>query len=252
MLYPDGALIEWFFENNEEMVYRRDDCTLQYSILLTVAGEYEKARKVLQSHRFHTYEGGEGNLTAHHAWLQFLIGKKLYEKGEYAAALAELESGLTFPDNYGEEKTYFVNDAPLYYMSALCAKQLGDTQKTAEYLSLADSTYGAPTMHSYFQCLARQMAGDEIGANALADTLVQMGEQRMQTAAVNDYYGVGSPSYPPFGYDIVKAHTTAGNILCAYGYLAKGDLQAAQSCINQVKKADVADFAAELFEEIIK
>lgn len=241
-----------FYENNEEIAFRRDDCTLQYSVLLTLTGDYQKAREVLQNHRFHTYEGGEGNLTAHHAWLQFLIGKQLYEKGEYAAALAELENGLIFPENYGEEKTYFVNDAPLYYTAALCAKQLGDTQKAAEYLALADGTHGAPTLHSYFQCLARQMAGDEIGANELADTLVQMGETRIQTADINDYYGVGSPAYPPFGYDIVKAHTIAGNILCAYGYLAKGDLQAAQSRINEVKKADVADFAAGLFEKIIK
>ena len=40
-------------------------------------GDMEKAFDILAEHRFHTYEGGEGYLTQHHAWLHFLEGRKL-------------------------------------------------------------------------------------------------------------------------------------------------------------------------------
>lgn len=36
----------------------------------------------------------------------------------------------------------------------------------------------------------------------LADALISMGERRIATADVNDYYGVGAPAYLPFGYEL--------------------------------------------------
>lgn len=240
------------FEKYSYLVNKRDDCTLNYSILATVAGDYEKAKAILAAHTFHTYEGGEGNLTAHHAWLQYLIGKELYDKGDYEAALAEFTAGLTFPKNYGEEKNYFVNDAPLYGMIAACHKMLGNEEAAKEYLALSDTTKGAPTVHTYFQCKALREAGNPERADMLADALISMGEGRVATADVNDYYGVGAPAYPPFGYDIVKAHMSQGNLLLAYGYLAKGETDKSKAYIDAVLADDSANFHAYLFGEIVK
>lgn len=240
------------FERHSELVNKRDDCTLAYSVLSTVNGEYEKAKAILASHTFHTYEGGEGNLTAHHAWLQYLIGKKLYDAGKYDEALSEFIAGLTFPMNYGEEKNYFVNDAPLYSMIAACFEKLGKSAEASEYLALSDTTKGAPTVHTYFQCKTLRKVGNDARADMLSDALISMGEQRIATADANDYYGVGAPAYPPFGYDIVKAHMTQGNLLLAFGYLEKGDTQKASEHIDAVLANDSADFNAYLFGEIIK
>ena len=240
------------FEKYGYLVNKRDDCTLNYSVLCTVAGDYKKAKEILMSHTFHTYEGGEGNLTAHHAWLQYLVGKELYDAGKYEKAKAEFIAGLTFPMNYGEEKNYFVNDAPLYSMIAACDKKLGLTDEADEYLALSDTTKGAPTIHTYFQCKALEEVGNNARAAYLSDALIAMGEKRVATADVNDYYGVGSPAYPPFGYDIVKAHNNQGETLMAYGYLAKGEIEKAKSYIESVKSRNCADFNAYLFGEIIK
>ena len=62
---------------------KRDDCTLAYSVLCTVNGEYARAQQLLLAHRFHTYEGGEGYLTQHHAWLHFLMGRRLLDPHHY-------------------------------------------------------------------------------------------------------------------------------------------------------------------------
>ena len=96
----------------------------------------------------------------------------------------------------------------------------------------------------------------ELGENAraeyLSSELISMGEDRKATADVNDYYGVGSPAYPPFGYDIVKAHNIQGNLLLAFGYLAKGETETAKAYAKEVVNSDVADFNAYLFGEIVK
>ena len=239
------------FEKYPELVAKRDDCTLAYSVLLTVAGEYEKANAVLLSHRFHTYEGGEGNLTCHHAWLHLLMGMDLMKSGEYEQARATLESGLTFPENYGEEKNYFVNDAPLYYCLAECESKLGNAEAADNYLALADTTHGVPTVHSIFQCMALKKANNPDRAAAIAKEMCAMGQAKIDRADINDYYGVGAPAYPPFGYDIVKAHTLQGNTLLAFGALAEGRVDDAKKYAQAISDADLADFHAYFFNKVL-
>lgn len=230
------------YENNRALTEQRDDCTLAYSVLCTVNGEYEKADAILRHHRFHTYEGGEGNLTQHHAWLRYLCAIRLLKQGKTEEAEATLFDALVFPENYGEEKNYFVNEAPIYLTLAEIALARGDQKTADEYLAAANSTKGAPTVHSYFQCEALRRMGREKDARALAAALGRIGESKIANAAVNDYYGVGSPAYPPFGYDIVKAHTLDGLIMCAFAALADGDRATAESLAEQMESQDGCHF----------
>ncbi|MBO5868687.1 MAG: hypothetical protein J6Q54_07265, partial [Oscillospiraceae bacterium] len=223
------------YEQNPTLTAKRDDCTLAYSVLCTVAGQLEKAKEILLAHRFHTYEGGEGNLTQHHAWLYFLLAQELLKQGDAEGAKQSLLAGLVFPENYGEEKNYFVNDAPIYL-------SLYGLEQQEEYLYLANATKGAPTVHSYYQCIALRKLGREQDAANLAAQMKEIGNRKIQNAAVNDYYGVGSPAYPPFGYDIVKAHTTDGMILCAFAALAEGDKATAEAWMEKLEEADSCHF----------
>ena len=236
------------FEAHPELVAKRDDCTLAYSVLKTVVGDYSGAESILLSHRFHTYEGGEGNLTCHHAWLKLLIGNGLYEQGRYTEAKEAYLSGLTFPENYGEEKNYFVNDAHLYLGVAKCEEKLGNLCERDRYLALADTTKGTPTPHTLFQCEALREAGNANRAQLLAEQLLAQGEKRLATAELNDYYGVGSPAYPPFGYDVTRAHILQANTQMAFAHLALGSLDLARKCIETVRAIDSADFHVYLFD----
>lgn len=230
----------------------RDDCTLDYSVLLTQEGKFEEAEAVLASHRFHTYEGGEGYLTQHHAWLHFLSGEEAEKAGKYEEAIARYESGLVFPENYGEEKNYFVNDAPLYLGIAHCKKALGDEAGEKEALALAVSTKGAPTVHSYWQCLAYRAAGEKERAERLAEEMIHLGKERVANAERDDYFGVGAPAYPPFGYDVKKAHTLSGSLLQAFGALAAGDKKTAIRLYENALSIDCADFTVRLLERVLR
>jgi len=232
------------YEQNTGLTAQRDDCTLAYSVLCTVAGDYEKAKNILLAHRFHTYEGGEGNLTQHHAWLYFLTAQKLLKSGDREGAKQYLLDGLVFPENYGEEKNYFVNDAPIYLA-------LYGVEQDEKYLDLANGTKGAPTVHSYFQCLALKEMGKEAEAARLAAAMKEIGEAKIRNAAVNDYYGVGSPAYPPFGYDITVAHITDGLILCAFAALAEGDIATAKELEKKIADMDASHFFLYLLRTVL-
>lgn len=236
------------YKNEEKTVFRRDDCTLQYSVLSTMAGDMEKAFDILAEHRFHTYEGGEGYLTQHHAWLHFLEGRKLLAQKKYKEAEETLISGLTFPLNYGEEKNYFVNDAPIYSELAKVYEAQGNNEKRDEYLKLALTTNGAPTVHSYYECRAFDALGKTAEAKALADELYNIGKNKIDTAEIPEYYGVGSPAYQPFNYDIEKAHLLAGYLLCGFAELAKGNKAEAKKFAEKAEKIDCADFSLYLLK----
>ena len=239
------------YEQNAALTEKRDDCTLAYSVLCTVIGDYARAKAVLDAHRFHTYEGGEGYLTQHHAWLHFLIGNRLLKEGRTEEAVSELRAGLVFPENYGEEKNYFVNDAPIYLTLASCMHALGKKEEEQSFLALALSTKGSPTVHSYFQCEALRRLGRDEEADALAREMLRIGEERIANAAIDDYYGVGSPVYPPFGYDIEKAHTLAGNLMVAFASLALGDKTRARRSACAAKDIDSADFSLCLLQKLL-
>ena len=239
------------YKNDEKTVSRRDDCTLHYSVLSMVAGDEEKAFGVIAEHRFHTYEGGEGNLTQHHAWLHFIKGRELLSLKKYKEAEEMLVGGLTFPYSYGEEKTYFVNDAPIYLELAKVYEAQGNTEKRDEYLRLAVSTHGSPTVHSYYECLAYNALNRKADADKLADEMEKTGMGKIENADIPEYYGVGSPTYQPFNYDIERAHLFAGYVMCGFAALAKGNKAKAEEFAKKAEKIDCADFSVWLLKKEI-
>ena len=241
-----------FFENNRELMEQRDDCVLQYSQLLTINDEYEKARETLLNHRFHTYEGGEGNLTGHHAWLQFLIGLKLFLAKKYDEAFAEFERGLTFPENYGEEKTYFVNDAPLFYGMAKCKESNNCFDEAEQYYKQAQVSFGNPSVNSYYQVKALRRSGKMEQAEKLIKEMYKTGKEKIINSKENDYFGVGAFTYPPFSYDVERVRRVSGNLLCAYACLLKDETKSADRHIKNAAEIDCANFYVYLFHIITR
>ena len=99
-------------------------------------------------------------------------------------------------------------------------------------------------------CEALRAAGRAERADELAHELLARGEARINTAAVNDYYGVGAPAYPPFGYDVERAHLLQGYIMVAFAKLALGNTAEADEYIARVAEIDSADFHIHLYEAI--
>ncbi|MBE6641288.1 MAG: DUF5107 domain-containing protein [Ruminococcaceae bacterium] len=232
-----------------ELCADRDDCTLDKSIILTQLGRLDEARDILLDHRFHTYEGGEGNLTRHHAWLYTLRGFEALKNGNAAAALAEFEKGYTFPLCYGEEKNYFAQESHLNYGAAVAAKECGNDAKYAEYLAEAEIDHAAPTEISYFRALAYLADGKKDEAEALLKLMIANGEKEIEDKDIPAYYGVGSPCPCPFEYNFAERHVVKGNVLKAFGLLGLGDKAGAEAAIKAAEELDPTNFAAYVFHK---
>ncbi len=226
---------------------QRDDCTLDKSILYTELGNYDAARDILLDHRFHTYEGGEGNLTRHHAWLCALRGTKALEEGNYELALKEFEAGYTFPLCYGEEKNYFAQESHLNYGMACAYEGLGDSDNAAKYLALACTETSAPTEISYFRALALYKSGNVGEGRALLQKMIEMGEAQIANKDVPAYYGVGSPTPMPFEYNFAERNIVKGKLLIAFGKLGLGYVAEAKQLIEEIKMLDRTNFGAYAF-----
>ena len=230
----------------------RDDCTLDHSILLTELGRYDEAKALLDGHWFHTYEGGEGNLTRHHAWLMTLIGKKLAAEGKYKEAIEAYKSGYTFPLCYGEEKNYFAQESHLGYGLAMAYKVDGNKREYEKALKSAMTDHAAPSEISYFRALAFYEAGEISAAHALCEEMIAAGKEKIRDKDIPAYYGVGSPCPCPFEYNFPKINTVKGLVLEAFGELGLGRVIEAKEHIAEAKKLDVTNFAVAMFEEFGK
>ena len=239
-------------ETYPQLSAERDDCTLDHSILLTQLGRYDEARDILLSHRFHTYEGGEGNLTRHHAWLYALRGFAALEQGDAEKALSEFEQGFTFPFCYGEEKNYFAQESHLNYGAALAAKACGDTEKYEEYLKAAEIDHAAPTDISYYRALAFFADGKEEEGKSLLHEMIACGETEIRNRDIPAYYGVGSPCPCPFEYNFAERHTVKGQLLIAFGKLGLGDTEGAKRAAAAAEELDPTNFELSVFRLLTK
>ena len=230
----------------------RDDCTLDHSILLTELGRYDEAKALLDAHWFHTYEGGEGNLTRHHAWLMTLVGKKLADEGDYKAAIEAYKNGYVFPLCYGEEKNYFAQESHLNYGLAMAYKAAGNKRDYEKFLKAACKDTAAPSEISYFRVMALYEAGETTAARNLAEEMIANGKTTIINKDVNNYYGVGSPCPCPFEYNFSKINTVKGLVLQAFGKLALGRVIEAKADIEEARKLDVTNFAVSMFDIFCK
>ena len=237
-----------FFETHRANTSRRDDCTLEYAQLLSEVGRLDEAKRALLEHRFHTYEGGEGNLTNFHAWLQKLIGDNHYRNGEYREALRAYEAGLTFPQCYGEEKSFFVNDAPLYLGMSRCARKLG---KKDVWLEKAFTNHAGIGVHSYWQALALREAGRGAEADKLLDRMLAEADAIYADRDLPPYFGVGAHAFMPFQYDVTKYNTMIALQLRGYALLARGERAEAGEIVQKLMNIDCGEFASVLLRDLL-
>lgn len=238
-----------FIEEHMQVAVKRDDCILEYAQLLFAANDYEDAKKLLLDHRFHTYEGGEGNLTSFHAWLHKFIADDLVKAGRYEEAEQTYLNGLTFPNNYGEEKSVYVNDAPIYNgLIKLCFVTGKDC---GEYLKAGCHTLGAPSVQSYYQVLNLRAAGKEEEAIKLTARMFEIAQEQWQNRDLPSYFGVGAPVYMPFMYNIVKFNTIKSLQMRGFAHLAAGETEQAKKCLARLEELNRGDFASVLLKKAI-
>ena len=236
------------YDAYEDLLARRDDCYLDKIFLKTQMGEYKNAIDMAAIKRFHIYEGGEGKLTKLHAWMHVLYGCELLDKGDANAASKALENGVNMPKSYGEAKTFFNQEAHIYYNIGLIAEADGNTDAAKQAFEKAAEYKAAVSPISLWRALALQKLGDAAEADRVLDEMLAVAENKLENRDMRTYYGVGSPSPMPFEYDIVKQNTCEGSILKAFALLGYGKLAEAEKTVEAVRALDPYNFDLFIFD----
>ncbi|MBQ9975721.1 MAG: DUF5107 domain-containing protein [Clostridia bacterium] len=238
------------YEKYPDLLAERDDCYLDKLTLVSQTGDFQGAIELARVKRFHIYEGGEGKLTKQHAWMHVLYGKELMEKGELKKAEEILYNGVNMPKSYGEAKTFFNQEAHIYYFLAKLYEITGDKEMAEKSYKEASVYKAAVSEISLFRALALKKLGEENEAAQVLEEMLASANNLITNCDLRTYYGVGSPSPMPFEYDIVKNNLTDGYILMAYALIGQGKLDEARKAIEKAREIKPYDFRIFAFDRL--
>ena len=239
------------YEKYPELLKERDDCYLDKLTLISMKGDYKTAIEMAANKRFHIYEGGEGKLTKQHAWMHVLYGIKLWMEKRFNDAEKTYENGINMPKTYGEAKTFFNQEAHIYYYLGILLEGQGRENEAKEAYENASIYKAAISEISLFRALALNKLGKFDEANQVLKEMIDAAENMITNCDMRSYYGVGSPSPMPFELNIERHNLTDGNILKAFALLGFGEIKEANETIESAEKIEPNDFRIYAFKEIL-
>ena len=238
------------YEKHPDLLAERDDCYLDQIVLLCLQGDYKEAIRRAAVKHFHIYEGGEGNLTKQHAWMHVLYGNELAANGQADEAEKIYHAGVNMPKSYGEAKTFFNQEAHIYYY-------LGRLLETKGQQDAAQKAYGEASVYkaavselSLFRALALRKLSRFSEANAVLAEMLSSGDSLIADKDLRTYYGVGSPCPMPFEYDVEKQNLVNGHILRGYALLGLGKREQAETEIAAAARLDPYNFRIYSYHQI--
>lgn len=232
------------------LLAQRDDCYLDRIVLLCQQGRYAEAIHAAKIKRFHIYEGGEGNLTKQHAWMHVLYANELAAAGKAAEAYQVYMNGVNMPKSYGEAKTWFNQEAHIFYYLGTLLESLGKTKEAANAFEEAAVYKAAVSELSMFRALALRKLMRFSQAQQVLTEMLESGDNLLKNKDIRSYYGVGSPTPMPFEYDIVKINSVNGHILRGYALLGLGRRDEAEEEIAQAAAWSPNDFRIYAFHQV--
>lgn len=238
------------YDKYPALLKERDDCYLDKLTLLAQLGRYEEAIDMAAAKHFHIYEGGEGKLTKQHAWMHVLYGNALAKAGELQKAEEIYMNGINMPKSYGEAKTFFNQEAHIYYFLGRLYEKRSEIEKGTEAFQKAAEYKAAVSEISLFRALALQKLGEDNAAKQVLEEMLCSADSLIDNKDMRTYYGVGSPSPMPFEYDIEKRNLLDGNILKAFALYGMEDYIGAEKCIREASMLDPYDFRIYSFHQI--
>ena len=180
--------------------------------------------------------------------MHVLYGNELANAGNTEKAEQIYMNGINMPKSYGEAKTFFNQEAHIYYyLSKLYTgeKRTAALEKAAEYKAAVSEI-------SLFRALALKELGRNDEAKAVLDEMLLTAQNLIDNKDMRTYYGVGSPSPMPFELDIEKHNLLTGNTLKAFALYGMGNYSEAELCIRRAAELDPNDFAVYAYRQVTR
>ncbi|NII25493.1 DUF5107 domain-containing protein [Pseudoflavitalea sp. X16] len=231
------------------LVEQRDDLYLEKITLHNSKGEFEKAKALLASRRFHPWEGGEGKVVGQFLLCHIELAKQALLRGDYREAIALLSALEQYPENLGEGKLYGFPENDIHYLLGCAYEGLQDDAKAAASFKQATVGVSEPVQAIYYndpqpdkivyQALAWRKLGEPAKADAIFNKFIAFGEQHINDSIRIDYFAVSLPDMLVFDIDINRRNKIHCIYLVALGHLGLGNETKALTLLQEVLTMEI-------------
>ncbi|MDL2303421.1 DUF5107 domain-containing protein [Dysgonomonas sp. OttesenSCG-928-D17] len=246
-MHPEERLE--FLERYGDTVNERDDLLIERITLYNQLGQYEKAMTLIDSQKFHPWEGGEGKITGQYVYCRLALAKKCIEEQKYDEALTLLHQTDTYPHNLGEGKLANAEENDIDYYKGIAYRGKGQEEEAVRCFAKATQGSSEPQQaffyndqqpdKIYYQGLAWRALGNEDKARSCFNKLIAHGEKHLFDDCTIDYFAVSLPDLAIWEDDL----NTRNKIHCYYvmglGHLGTGNHTEALKCLQNVRIMDV-------------
>lgn len=234
---PPAERLAWL-ENYAALVATRDDLIIEQITLLNLLRRHDKALRLLLSHEFHPWEGGEGKASGQYVLSLVELAKAALDHGDPRATIEYLKRAREYPASLGEGKLVVVQDSNILYYLGCAYRALDDEDQAADYFRRAAVGLSEPTSAMYYndqppdmifyQGMAQQALGNQAEAEAIFRKLIEYGERHLDDAVKVDYFAVSLPDFLVFDDDLTHRNRIHCRYMMALGCLGLRQAEAAQ------------------------
>ncbi|MCX2679792.1 DUF5107 domain-containing protein [Galbibacter sp. EGI 63066] len=234
------------FEQHRELCNSRDDTYLELATLHNLLDDSERALHLIESRKFHPWEGGEGKVPFQYVTAKIEIAKKLIIRGDYQEAIAHLETAKIYPENLGEGKLFGTQENDIDYWLGIACEKLGDTSGAAEYFRTASVGLSDPSPATFYndqqpdkifyQGLALLKLGSEREARERFEKLIAYGKDHGNDTVKIDYFAVSLPDLLIFEEDLDQKNRAHSHYLEGLGNMGLKQWDTAKRHMEHVLK----------------
>lgn len=245
--HPHAERLE-FLQQYPELIEKRDDLVLEEITLLNQVGKYIQAKRKLDAHIFHPWEGGEGKVPAQYQICRVELAKQNIAEGKYKCAVGLLEQCLTYPHHLGEGKLYGAQENDFYYLLGVAYDALGYTDEAKECWEKAVLGPQEPAAAMYYndakpdkifyQGMALRKLGREDEAHGRFYRLINYGKQHVFEHQTMDYFAVSLPDLLIWDDSLDTKNVIHCKYMLALGYCGMGDMKHALKYLAEVEALD--------------
>ncbi len=251
-----------FLQKYPDLVAQRDDLVLEEITLLNQTGRYAEAIGLLDGHRFHPWEGGEGKVPMQYQTSRVELAKEAIAAADYDKAITLLEQCLEYPHHLGEGKLYGAQENDFYYLLGLCHQAKGDAGKARQCFGQATLGPTEPAAAMYYNDakpdkifyagLAYRALGDEKTARSYFNRLVDYGKQHLHEKVRMDYFAVSLPDLQVWDGSLDEMNRIHCLYMLALGYAGLGDKAHSDRYLAEAEAMNVNHQGLQAFRTLAK
>lgn len=246
--YPHEQRLD-FLEKHLTETQERDDLAIERITLYNQLGRYTEAKELIDSRKFHPWEGGEGKITGQYVLCRVELAKIALQEKRYTDALALLQETEVYPYNLGEGKLANAEENDIWFYQGEAYRGLGEEEKAVRYYKKATQGSSEPQQaffyndqqpdKIFYQGLAWRALGCEDKARGCFNKLIKHGEKHLFDNCRIDYFAVSLPDLAIWEDNLDKRNQIHCNYVMGLGYLGLNNTEKAVRFLDEVRKLDI-------------